>query len=353
MEFVFGDIRERASNYLNEDVEPYIILARSKLEGIADVLHSKLQEEIPTRVISEVTITNTETRHEGRVDSIFEYPEHEETVEWKTYVDGSISAGDRFQTISNGMLVNYRYGKLEDNFDNNRLTIITPQGTHHPRPTELAMDTIRKARSFILETLNGQRTLAKLPYQGVCNSCSFLNACIFYRNDRVDNDQKRLLWRRRYKIIEKRGSSHKNKFIFAAGNLEQSKSLRITDFPYTIESIDLSVSGYYSIRMKKQKGTHRLYNGDSVRIIAMEQGIPILACISCNGSVKSIHNDTLVVDVYSGRPYQLVNFPILLLRTDVDLTKRELEAVDFVQRNRGVSSDFAFALIGEHIDEFS
>jgi hypothetical protein len=37
---------------------------------------------------------------------------------------GGVSAYDRNQTISNEMLVNYRYGRIDD-FDGNVLTIIT------------------------------------------------------------------------------------------------------------------------------------------------------------------------------------------------------------------------------------
>jgi hypothetical protein len=62
----------------------------------------------------------------------------EETVEWKTYADKKMAEADKIQTISNGMLVNHRYGRAEDDFAGNSLTVITPIGIHHPRISVIA-----------------------------------------------------------------------------------------------------------------------------------------------------------------------------------------------------------------------
>jgi hypothetical protein len=41
-------------------------------EGLADVLHDKMsQVPVPNRIVSEITITDPVTRHEGRIDAIF------------------------------------------------------------------------------------------------------------------------------------------------------------------------------------------------------------------------------------------------------------------------------------------
>jgi hypothetical protein len=86
---------------IRSNIERYISQARMRLQGIARVLHDKMsQDPAPTRIVSEITITNPVTRHEGRIDAIFEYPDHVETVEWKTYADGGMSAYDRNQTLS-------------------------------------------------------------------------------------------------------------------------------------------------------------------------------------------------------------------------------------------------------------
>jgi hypothetical protein len=49
---------------------------------------------------------------------------------------------------------------------------------------------------------------------------------------------------------------------------------------------------------------------------------------------------------------QLEGFPILLLKSEVDLTKRELESIDFVHKSTGRIQDIAFAMIGENVTRF-
>ena len=106
-------------------------------------------------------------------------------------------------------------------------------------------------------------------------------------------------------------------------------------------------------RTNNYQNADLFYVGDSVRIIAIEPGIPLLASISCIGTIReSIDNRTLV-DMYSGNPNQLHGFEIMLLRTDVDLTRRELESLDFVHRNPGRVQNIAYGLLGEDLFEFA
>ena len=59
------------------------------------------------------------------------------------------------------------------------------------------------------------------------------------------------------------------------------------------------------------------------------------------------------MDVYRGKPHDLQKFPLILLKSDVDLTKRELEAIDFIHRNPGRIQDIAFALLGGKFNDIS
>jgi hypothetical protein len=155
------------------DIESYLSIAYRRLRGIASVLQEKIRKDpISNRILTEITITNVDTRHEGRVDVIFEYPNSVETIDWKTYSDDNkMSSSDRLQILLNGMLVNYRYGRVEDDFRNNQLTLITSHKIHHPRPTTRAMDKIRSARTSILRILAGERGVqTQFPHPSVCNS---------------------------------------------------------------------------------------------------------------------------------------------------------------------------------------
>ncbi len=359
MQRVFSDFREEQQGDPASNIERYNSQAYTRLQGIAGVLHDKMsQEPAPNHIVSEITITNPITRHEGRVDTIFEYPHYVETVEWKTYADGGVSPYDRYQTISNGMLANYRYGRAEDDFTGNVLTIITPRKAHNPRPTELALDAIRRARTYILQVLNGERIRATLPHRIVCGLCSYASSCAFYMGDTTNSDHKRLLWNRRFRILKKREGTHVNKFLVQRLSQEQLTQLRIAEFGYQIEDVRVlpSDSGMYSLILRKQNGsssTHLLYKGDSVRVVALEPGIPILACISCTGSIRELNDEQAAVEVYRGNVNQLQGFPILLLRAEVDLTRRELEAIDFIHRSPGRVQNIAYSLLGEHLYEFA
>jgi hypothetical protein len=84
MQQVFADVREK----LQGDADGYISQAHIRLQCIAGVLHDKMsQDPASVRIIREITITNPLTRHEGRIDAIFEYPEFAETVEWSTCIN--------------------------------------------------------------------------------------------------------------------------------------------------------------------------------------------------------------------------------------------------------------------------
>jgi hypothetical protein len=97
-----------------------------------------------------------------------------------------------------------------------------------------------------------------------------------------------------------------------------------------------------------------LYPGDgSVRIIGLEPEVPLLACISCIGTIRESNNGRTIVEVYSGNPNQLQGFEILLLKINVDLTRRELESLDFVHRNPGRIQNIAYSLLGEDMYDFA
>jgi len=347
----------RSEQNIGSDIEEYLFQAENRLHGIANALHEKINDEpVPTRILTEVTITNTFTRHEGRIDAIFEHASidgiREETVEWKTYADKKMSEADKMQTIANGMLVNHRYGRSEDNFAGDSLTVITPTGIQHPQPTALAIEKIRNAREYVLNVLDGERVRAKLPYQTVCGSCSYRNACRFYMNDMTDPTRKKIFWSTRFRVLKERERTHVSKFLTDILPANVSAQLGIAEFGYILENIGQSeLFGKYIMTLRKQdNGSSQLDSGESIRAIALEPNTPILACISCTGNIREIneYGRSVVIEVNGGQPSQLRHFPIILLKTDVDLTKRELGSIDFIHRNGGRRQEIALALLGEH-----
>jgi hypothetical protein len=179
----------------------------------------------------------------------------------------------------------------------------------------------------------------------------------FYMGDKVDSDQKRMIWKRRFRILKKRERTHVNKFLAQRLSLEQLTELRLAESGFRIEETAPSPpTGMRTVTLMKQNNYQNadlLYVGDSVRIIAVEPGIPLLAGISCIGTIRESNDNRTLVEVYSGNPNQLHGFEILLLRTEVDLTRRELEGLDFVHRNSGRVQGIAYGLLGEDLYEFA
>ena len=345
MEEVFADSERRAEarGYSAESVRKHIVAAHSRLESIAAVLSVYFQENPPPRkIVTEVTISNPTTRHEGRVDAIFEYDNSSETIEWKTNVTGSISQYERIQTVANGMLVNYRYGRAEDDFASNRLTIFTPEGIHHPIPTEKALNGVREARQFILATLANTHPRYDMPSMAVCYECSFYYPCRFYLYDKTRDDVKKLLCNRRFRVLKKRERSHANKFLAVELPAPALAELGIVEQDYSLKAIDRDI-----LTLEKASETERVFAGDSVRVIGLEPNIPLLACVSCNGSVSNVEGKAVKVQIFRGKTCVLQGLPIALLRVDVGLSKRELESIDRVHRNPGPYQDLALAMIGE------
>lgn len=355
IDHIFEEQRQEQT-FGSGDVERYLAQAEKRLGAIAAVLHDKtIKDPVPIRILTEITITNTFTRHEGRVDAIFEYRKANgtlevETIEWKTYAEKKMSESDKLQTISNGMLVNYRYGLNEDDFTRNSLTVITPTGIQHPEPTTLAINRIRSAREYVLNVLGGERIRAKLPYRKVCESCSYRNACRFYMNDVTDYNRKRIFWSTRFQVLKERERAHLSKFLVDNLPLTMLVQLGIAEFDYILDDISQSdIFGKYIMTLRKQTNGSQFDNGESIRVIGLEPNTPILACISCTGSIREIseYGSSIVIEVNSGQPTQLRGFPIMLLKTDVDLTKRELASIDFIHRNGGRRQEIALAILGE------
>ncbi len=340
---VFGQFRSQAK-YKGIPPEKYLNAAQDRLERIAFVLSEYFKTEIcPKTIRTEITISNPTTRHEGRIDAIFEYEDgSSETVDWKTNDSGSVTQYERLQTVANGMLVNYRHSRQEDDFANNELTIFTPEGVHHPIPTQKAMDDIRKARKYILDWLEDKQPHTELPSPYVCYECSYYDPCRFYMYDKTPENIHKLLWYRRFRVLRKRERSHLNKFLTAELNPSELAELGILAQGYEVKSI-----GQDTITLVKPDPSRNLFPGDSVRVIGLEPGIPVLACVSVNGSVSGVEGNVVKVKVFRGKMADLDGLQAGILRSDVDLSRRELESIDRVHRRPGPYQDLALALIGE------
>jgi hypothetical protein len=115
--------------------------------------------------------------------------------------------------------------------------------------------------------------------------------------------------------------------------LEELERLRVAEAGYSIGGVD-KVTG--SILLSRSQGTRTFLKGDPVQIVVLEQNRPILACMTFRGSVQAVVVNGLEVKITSHPLSEVTRlafgFPLMAMKTEIDLTKRELSSLDFIQR---------------------
>ena len=315
--------------------------------------------ERPKRALTEVTISNVNKYHEGRLDAALEFYRREYGVlDWKTNKVNQASTGgkDRWQLISNILLANYRYSGDENNWDKFRFgAVIYHQKAYLPDlPIQLDwIDKVKNDRQFAYEVLCGGRPYTQKPqFCPICDKGGESSSeCQFYRNDsrlayegKLPLEYARIrgqLIKRRYLVLDERAETHKHKFVIQTminnfGEKTALEELGNTNIIYGNYRLD-SVEGN-SVILTRNNSNHDtafaitfLEPRKVVRIIGREeQDIPLLASVSEKGFVKEVDDSKLVIDL-EGRiaaeraKQQLSSLPLTIIPDEINLTRRVLE----------------------------
>ncbi len=151
-----GEGREIPSNF-DDDVN-------DRLHGLLIGLSKRImyKYERPKRAVTEITITNIRSHHEGRIDAVFEFEGGlYGVIDWKAYnldpVSGSGS--EKWQLVANMLLMNYRYTGDEDNWTKCLFgSIVYHANAYVPRfpVKEKTINVVKEARNFSHEVLCGR-----------------------------------------------------------------------------------------------------------------------------------------------------------------------------------------------------
>jgi len=339
---IFNDCKSRLP-----DADIWIAAAEDRLERMAEVLSYEMSENAPpNRILTEILITNPKQHHEGIVDAVLEYENAAVTLEWKTYKESTLSKHDIIQTVANGILINYRYGRNDTDFSSNQLRVMLPDGVHKVYPTERRLEEIADAKDYVIKCLQDIPVRTKFPFPAICASCGYFDSCQFYRRKPVEFkklERRRRAWRFRYHVLSERANTHKYEFYAAYLTPKQLEKLGIASFRYKAVEFDEKRSEL-TIEGDEPEG---IFEGNPVRVMGVEGGgIPLLACVNCRGGVKGIDGDEVKVHIFGGHVEQLMNLPIALLRSEVDLTKADLQAIDLIERRRPDLQPIADMLAG-------
>jgi len=317
------------------------------------------REPPPTRIITELPITNVRAGQTGVLDALIESSNGLYTVlDWKTYgFERPTSYGyDHFQVVVNGLLANFRNKKDECNFTSCRLAIAYLGGVYFPNsPSQTLLERILVARQYALSCLAGGSPRASLPPEQVCWQCKHVFSCTFFRKEQLMsmNDElpfwykkiRNELWWRRWVVLGVRAVSHKTAILVeeALSRLgeekgwEELKSVGILDDCYTLVNHDVAKR---TLTLEKGNGKCLFGKRATVSVIAIERpDIHPLACIRTKGSVLEVNGNKVEVIIYGDnlrrRANQFQGLPLVLLRDEIDLTARELESIGFVHQLLG------------------
>jgi len=351
IEDILRETTEVSRQYGNEVSSTLEYDIRDRYHGILNGFINRIikKYEKPKRALTEVTITNVKSFHEGRLDAILEFDGNYGVIDWKTYNLNPVTGGsERWQLIANLLLANYRYTGNENQWDKCRFgAVIYYTGAYVPR-MPIIPDSIIKVkndREYAHEVLCGRSPPAKKPaFCPVCDTGAAASVeCQFYHRDYQasisgmlpENYDKirRLLIHRRYVTIEERAITHKHKFLINAvidrkGEEEALKELEkfgIIQSGYKLKSV-----GGKLLTLEREQGSTFLEKRKPLRIIGKENSIPLLACVNVAGSIKESRDNELVIDLYGATAaararQQLSTLPILIMPDEINLTRRIME----------------------------
>jgi hypothetical protein len=313
--------------------------------GIAKHLMKKYEQ--PRRVITEVTITNVPCHQEGRIDAILEFAKGFGILDWKTYdINRARGSGhERWQLISNMLLSNYRYTGTEDDWRKLLFaSIVYYGGAYRPRLpiAEKDITKVKNNRHFAYQVLCGKYIRAEKPnFCPVCDTnAEGCSDCRFYREDsrrafagELPDNYRRItggLFGSRYKVLEERAETHRHKHVIIE-NIDEETAIS------ELERYGILQSGYKfvsndgnTVLFRKEDDMTFLEPKKVLRIIGKEQNIPLLSCVSEQGTVIEVKDTDLIVSFRSRvtverAKLQLFGLPLILMRDEINLTRRMLE----------------------------
>jgi hypothetical protein len=325
------------------------------LVGIAKRLMAHYEK--PKRAFTEVTISNVNEHHEGRLDAALEFYQRQYGVlDWKTNNMNQASTGgkDRWQLISNILLANYRYSGDENNWDRFRFgAVVYHQKAYLPDlPIQQDwIDKVKNDRQFAYEVLCGGRPNTQKPqFCPICDKGGESSSeCQFYRKDSrlayegmLPPEYARIraqLIKRRYLVLDERAETHKHKFVIQTminnfgekTALEELENTSIIYGDYKLDSVEgNSVILTRNTSVDRNTAITFLEPRKVVRIIGREDDIPLLGSVSEKGFVKEVNDSKLVIDL-DGKiaaeraKQQLSNLPVIIIPDEINLTRRVLE----------------------------
>lgn len=307
--------------------------------------------ERPSRVLTEVTITNIKDHHEGRIDAILEYPGGYGLLDWNSYdLSNTISGREKWPLIANTLLANFRYQQNEDDWARHNFScIVHNSGVYFPKTDTIRreVERIKTNRQFAHMVLCGQRVRVQRPkFCPVCDKgLEGSKECLFYQRDaRLAYEGKlpaqyekmtKQFFAKRYAILKERAETHLHKHVASLLIIKHGEEEALR----RLEKIGVRSRGYtYDFDIDERVIFSRADNNIPleprriVRIIGMEPGKSLLSCINEQASVMEVRSNKITLSFRSKiavrrAKRQLFHLPIIFLRDELNLTRSMLRPI--------------------------
>ncbi len=345
------EIAKKEDRSISEDFDERVNdLTHNLVESITKRIMKKYHQ--PKRAITEITISNIQNRQEGRIDALLEYSNGYALLDWKTYsINNTISNYEKWQLFSNLLLANYRYTGSEENWEKYLFSsIVHYSGAYFPKYETVIKEKekILANRDFAYSVLCGEKVQAERPtFCTVCDTNGEgSKECRFYREDSKlayegnlpaqYDKMRRQFFGKIYEILKGRAATNLHKYVFSNLSCKYDEDLALQK----LEKLG-TIDTHYKYGYQDNEDVYFIRNDytDSflepkkiVRIIAKEDNIPLLACISEQASIIKVLDNSIVLNFRSKNALerakkQLFHLPLIIFRDEINLTKRMLTPI--------------------------
>lgn len=303
------------------------------IRGFSHHLAQEIREGYrqPDQIITGHHIINLDLPLEGVPDEyrIYHNPLQIEIREFKSFGGTKVTETAKLQACGYQLLLENLYPKAGFT-----LRVYSTDDVVNVHMTDTRHQKLLEGIMAITEIYEHARGPAK-PIPQLCAACGVNDACRYYFNDTQPPNVRKYFWRLRMETLEEKGQNQRWKWTSKLPSTTRGE-LGLTDCGYKISELS-------SQRVKLVKDERpNVLPGDTVIVSG---GNP-LTTPGFTGEVSELGEDSVAIVPYGDLPLGLADHDVTIDQYDVDLTRRQLRAVDAVHRAQGRAAELSRRILG-------
>lgn len=313
-----------------------------RLRGFSHHLAQEIQEGYrrPDKIITGHHLINLDLPLQGIPDEyrIYEDPRHIEIREFKSYGGSRVTETNKLQACGYQLLLEQIYPDADF-----AIKVLSADDVVNVRMTDSRRNKLHEGILTLQEIYETAKGSARSIPQ-VCEVCPVNNACNYYFHDSLPKHVRRYLWRLRMETLEEKGLNQVWKWRCKTLPLNARVQLGYSDSGYRIKR-----SQPRSVYLEKSGCVLNFLPGDTVIVSC---GDP-LATPSFTGEISDVGEANVTITPYGDMPLGMSNEGLTIDHYDVDLTRRQLRAIDAVHRSTGRAGELIRRVLGTESPQIS